>query len=338
MSGAFNREFPMSQRYLSGIQATGVPHIGNYIGAIRNWVASQDTDAEAFYMIADFHAITVPTDRETMRDNRLGAMAGLIGCGLDPARTTLFFQSQVPQHAEFAWLLSSQAYWGELNRMTQFKAKSAAGKDGANLALFAYPVLQAADILLYQTDFVPVGEDQVQHVELTRNIAQRLNGRYGETVKVPEAVVPQVGGRVMDLQQPAKKMSKSGNESVQGVVFLTDEDDAIARKVGRAVTDSLGQATLSDDQPGLKNLLTILAALDGVSVEETARPFAGGGYGAIKKALTERLVATLGPIRARIHELMADPAELERTLAPSRERARAAADATLEAVKASMGF
>src|SRR3954452_15846200 len=238
--GPIGKERPMSQRYLSGIQATGVPHIGNYIGAIRNWVASQDTGAETFYMIADLHAITVPTDRETMLENRLGAMAGLIGCGLDPARATLFFQSQVPEHSELAWLLSSQAYMGELNRMTQFKAKSAAGKDAANLALVAYPVLQAADILLYQTDFVPVGEDQVQHVELTRNIAQRLNGRYGETVKVPAAVVPGVGGRVMDLQQPAKKMSKTGNETVQGVIFLTDEDEAIARKVGRAVTDSVG--------------------------------------------------------------------------------------------------
>ncbi|MEA3062709.1 MAG: tryptophanyl-tRNA synthetase [Sphingomonadales bacterium] len=328
----------MSKRYLSGIQATGVPHIGNYVGAIRSWVASQDTDAETFYMIADLHAITVPTDRETMLANRLGAMAGLIGCGLDPARATLFFQSQVPQHAELAWLLSSRAYMGELNRMTQFKTKSAAAKDGGNLAIFAYPVLQAADILLYQTDFVPVGEDQLQHLELTRNIAQRLNGLYGETVKVPEAVVPRVGGRVMDLQQPTRKMSKTGNDSVQGVVFLTDEDDAITRKVGRAVTDSLGEVRVSDEQPGLRNLLTILAALEGVSVEEAARPFAGGGYGAIKKALTERLVATLGPIRARIRELMSDPAELERTLAPSRERARAAAQATLEAVKESMGF
>jgi tryptophanyl-tRNA synthetase len=328
----------MTKRYLSGIQATGVPHIGNYIGAIRSWVASQDTDAETFYMIADLHAITVPTDRETMLANRLGAMAGLIGCGLDPARATLFFQSQVPQHAELAWLLSSRAYMGELNRMTQFKTKSAAAKDGGNLAIFAYPVLQAADILLYQTDFVPVGEDQLQHLELTRNIAQRLNTLYGETVKVPEAVVPKVGGRVMDLQQPTRKMSKTGNDSVQGVIFLTDEDEVIARKVGRAVTDSLGEVRISDEQPGLRNLLTILAALDGISVEESARPFAGGGYGAIKKALTERLVATLAPIRARIRELMADPAELERTLAPSRERARAAAEATLAAVKASMGF
>src|SRR6202034_927244 len=199
--------------FLSGIQATGVPHIGNYVGAIAQWIKTQDSGDRAFYMIADLHAITTPPNPDVLRENRIGAMAGLLAAGLDPTRVVLFFQSSVPEHTELSWLLSCLSYAGELRRMTQFKAKSNRDQESATMALFGYPVWQAADILSYQASRVPVGEDQLQHIELTRNIAGRFNVKYGETFVIPEASVPQIGARVMDLQKPDQKMSKSGNDS-----------------------------------------------------------------------------------------------------------------------------
>ncbi|MEQ1551945.1 tryptophan--tRNA ligase [Sphingorhabdus sp.] len=324
--------------YLSGIQATGVPHIGNYVGAISQWIRTQDSDDRSFYMIADLHAITTPPEPEVLRRNRFGAMAGLLACGLDPKHAVLFFQSTVPEHTELSWLLSSLSYMGELRRMTQFKAKSKENQEGASMALFGYPVLQAADILIYQANFVPVGADQLQHIELTRDIAGRFNAKYGETFVIPKATVPKIGARIMDLQYPDRKMSKSGIDSVQGTIFLDDEDDAIRRKISKSVTDSLNRIVYSDEQPGLRNLIDLYSALTGGTPAGVVEQFEGQGYGNLKKELTDVIVATIAPVRTEINRLTGDQVELERLVATCSATAREQATATLRKAKLAMGF
>jgi tryptophanyl-tRNA synthetase len=324
--------------YLSGIQATGVPHIGNYVGAISQWIRTQDSDDRSFYMIADLHAITTPPEPEVLRRNRFGAMAGLLACGLDPKHAVLFFQSTVPEHTELSWLLSSLSYMGELRRMTQFKAKSKENQEGASMALFGYPILQAADILIYQANFVPVGADQLQHIELTRDIAGRFNAKYGETFVIPKATVPKIGARIMDLQYPDRKMSKSGIDSVQGTIFLDDEDDAIRRKISKSVTDSLNRIVYSDEQPGLRNLIDLYSALTGGTPAGVVEQFEGQGYGNLKKELTDVIVATIAPVRTEINRLTGDQAELERLVATCSATAREQATATLRKAKLAMGF
>lgn len=324
--------------YLSGIQATGVPHIGNYVGAISQWIKTQDSGDRAFYMIADLHAITTPPSPDVLRENRMGAMAGLLAAGLDPTRVVLFFQSSVPEHTELSWLLSSLSYVGELRRMTQFKAKSAANQAGASMALFGYPVLQAADILIYQADRVPVGEDQLQHIELTRNIASRFNVKFGSIFVIPEATVPKIGARVMDLQRPDQKMSKSGNDSSLGAVFLNDTNELIQQKIAKAVTDGLNRFIYSDEQPGLKNLITLYSALAEVSPEQVVEQFSGSGYGTFKKALTDLVIATVSPMRERMNYLLSNDTELTAAVEASSQMARSVAGATLNTVKAAMGF
>lgn len=327
-----------SDTYLSGIQATGTPHIGNFLGAISQWVVAQNTGEDSFFMVADYHAITGLPSKLTLEENRLGAMAGLIACGLDPEKVVLFFQSDVPEHAELSWLLSAFANFGELQRMTQFKAKSKNNQDHATMALFGYPVLQAADILIYQANKVPVGEDQIQHIELTRNIASRFNAAYGEVFTLPSATTPKLGARVMDFQYPENKMSKSGTEGVLGTIFLDDSNDAIKKKVSKSVTDSKNEVNFSPDQPGLQNIITVLSALSSEGHDVIVERCRGKGYGQIKSELCERLIATIEPIRTNLVDLKNDPSDLREIIENSTEKARERARATVAKVRDAMGF
>lgn len=320
----------------SGIQPTGAPHLGNYLGAIRHWVRLQN-EHEAFFCIVDLHAITGAWDPQDLRQRRLTTAATLLACGIDPARSTLFLQSAVPAHGEMAWLLSCVARMGELRRMVQFKEKSKGETESVSVGLFTYPVLQAADVLLYQADGVPVGEDQRQHIELMRDIAVRFNGTLGETFRVPEAWIPPSGARIMALDDPLQKMSKSAARP-NSSIGLTDPPDVIAKKVKVAVTDSGRDIVASADKPAVTNLLTILALIEGSSVPELEERFRGSGYGDLKKALTEALISALDPIRARYEELAADPAETAALVALGAEKASAAADATMTAARAAAGL
>ncbi|WP_165390148.1 tryptophan--tRNA ligase [Thalassococcus sp. S3] len=328
----------MKPRYLSGIQATGTPHIGNYLGAIKNWVASQNDETDAFYMVADLHAITVQMPADEVRRNRLETMAGLLACGLDPHKVTLFFQSDVRAHCEMYWLLGSKAYFGELQRMTQFKSKGGGKQDVVSLDLFAYPVLQAADILLYQADFVPVGHDQVQHIELTRNIAARCNDSSPDLFKIPQPVVPTVGARVMNLQAPTSKMSKSDRAARNGVIMLTDDNDTIKTKVMRAVTDSENRIAYSGDQPGVQNLIEIICALTDSAPDEVLDQLAGQGYGALKSFVVDLLVETVEPIRTSIQELLAHPEDVFDKISVCTQTAQGVAEGTLSAARAAFGY
>jgi tryptophanyl-tRNA synthetase len=322
-------------RVFSGIQPTGRKHLGNYIGAIRQYVSSQDL-GEAFYCVVDLHSISQAYDAETLRENTLDTAATLLAAGLDPARCTLFVQSHVHEHAEGAWLLGAIATFGELRRMTQFKEKSQ-GQDSVSADLFTYPVLQVADILLYQTDQVPVGDDQRQHIELTRNVAQRFNARYGETFTVPEAAIPATGGRVMDLQDPLRKMSTTGG-TPQGTVLITDPSDVVAKKFRSAVTDSGREVRRGEGKEGIANLIEILSIATGETAEQIESRYEGAGYGQFKGDVADAVVAMLDPIRERYVELRSDEALLTGTLEAGAARAREVAGPTLETIKRRMGF
>ncbi|MEV0404757.1 tryptophan--tRNA ligase [Actinoallomurus sp. NPDC050550] len=330
---------PARPRVLSGIQPTADSfHLGNYLGALRQWVALQDTH-DAFYCIVDLHAITVEHDPETLRRRTRVAAAQLFAIGLDPERSTIFVQSQVPEHAELQWVLACLTGFGEASRMTQFKDKSAKqGAAAASVGLFTYPILQAADILLYQADQVPVGEDQRQHLELTRTLAQRFNHRFGETFVAPEAYIPKATAKITDLQEPTAKMSKSSS-SPQGIVDLLDEPGPLRKKIMRAVTDT-GTEIKADEvnKPGVTNLLRIHSALSGTSIEDLERHFEGQGYGALKKELAQIVLDTFEPIRERTGKLLADEAQLDRMLAVGADRAREVAQATMETVRDRVGF
>jgi tryptophanyl-tRNA synthetase len=322
-------------RVFSGIQPTGQKHLGNYIGAIRHYVTDQDL-GEAFYCVVDLHSISVAYDRETLAENTLDTAATLLGAGLDPARCTLFVQSHVSQHAEGAWLLGSVASYGELQRMTQFKDKGE-GRESVSVDLFTYPVLMAADILLYDTDRVPVGDDQRQHLELARNIAQRFNSRYGETLVMPEAAIPSTGGRVMDLQEPTRKMSTTGG-TAQGTVLVVDPPDVVAKKVRSAVTDSGREVRRGEGKEGIANLIEIYAVASGQTAEQIEAAYDGAGYGQFKTDVAEAVVDYLRPVRERYLELRADPAHLNAVLAAGAEHARAVSEQTVARIKQRMGF
>jgi tryptophanyl-tRNA synthetase len=328
-----------SPRVLSGIQPTADSfHLGNYLGAVRQWVELQAT-RDAIYCVVDLHAITVPYDPETLRRRTRVAAAQLLGAGLDPERCILFVQSQVPEHTELNWILGCLTGFGEASRMTQFKDKSAkGGADQASVGLFTYPILQAADILVYQADEVPVGEDQRQHLELSRNLAQRFNHRFGQTFTVPEPYIVPAVSKITDLQDPTSKMSKSSS-APQGIIDLLDEPAAIRRKINRAVTDAESVVRPDDEaKPGVTNLLRIYSALSGDPVEEIAGRYGDGGYGGFKKDLGELVVDTFAPIRERTAKYLADPDGLDQLLAGGAHRARKIAGQTMAAVRDRCGF
>jgi tryptophanyl-tRNA synthetase len=326
-------------RLLSGMQPSADSlHLGNYIGALLSWKALQETH-DAFFFLADLHAITVPQDPERLRENTRRTAAQYIAAGIDPERSTLFVQSHVPAHAELAWVLNTITGFGEAARMTQFKDKSSKqGQESASVGLFTYPILQAGDILLYQAADVPVGEDQRQHVELTRDLATRFNSRFGDTFTVPKPYILKESAKVYDLQNPGSKMSKSA-ESAAGLIWLLDEPSVSVKKIMRAVTDADGEVRYDPAaKPGLANLLTVFAILGNRSIDSVVEEFAGGGYGTLKKALAEVVVETVAPIRARTLELMDDPAELDRILSANADRADEVASATLATVYDRVGF
>jgi tryptophanyl-tRNA synthetase len=322
-------------RIFSGIQPTGEKHLGNYIGAIRQYVASQD-EAEPFICIVDLHSISVSYDPDDLRESTLSLAALLLASGLEPDRCTLFVQSHNPDHPEAAWLLSSVSSFGELRRMTQFKEKSDT-QEFTSVALFTYPVLQAADILLYQTDAVPVGEDQRQHVELTRDIAERFNSRYGQTLAVPNVVTPKLGAKIVDLQEPTKKMSTTGG-TAQGTVQMLDEPDVIRKKIKSAVTDSGREVRRGEGKEGIENLISIMSVATGQEPEAIESRYDGAGYGDFKTDVAEAVVDLMTPIQSRYRELRADPAELQRLLAVGAEKARASSAPTLALIYERMGF
>jgi tryptophanyl-tRNA synthetase len=327
-------------RVLSGIQPTADSfHLGNYLGALRQWIALQD-DHDAFYFIPDLHAITAPHDPAALRERTRRGVAQLLALGLDPARCTLFVQSQVPEHAELTWVLSCITGFGEASRMTQFKDKAAKqGADRATVGLFTYPVLMAADILLYQADRVPVGEDQRQHLELTRDLAQRFNTRFGAgTFTVPEPFIPEGIGKIFDLQDPTAKMSKSSS-SPAGIVDLLDDPKVSAKKIRSAVTDADRDIRYDvEHKPGISNLLTIYSALTNRKIAELEADYAGKGYGDLKKDLAEVVGDFVSPLRDKVTAYLEDPAELDRILAVGATRARDVAGATLRAVYDRIGF
>ncbi|AXG82805.1 tryptophan--tRNA ligase [Streptomyces paludis] len=326
-------------RALSGIQPTaGSFHLGNYLGAVRQYVALQETH-DAFYMVVDLHAITVPQDPAELRANTRLAVAQLLAAGLDPHRCTLFVQSHVPEHAQLGWVMNCITGFGEASRMTQFKDKSAKqGTDRATVGLFTYPILQVADILLYQADAVPVGEDQRQHIELTRDLAERFNGRFGETFTVPAPYIVKEVAKIYDLQDPASKMSKSAS-TPKGLINLLDEPKVTAKKIKSAVTDTGTEIRFdAAEKPGVSNLLTILSTLSGTSIPDLERGYEGKGYGALKTDLAEVMVDFVTPFRTRTQEYLDDPETLDALLAAGAEKARAVAAETLAQTYDRIGF
>jgi tryptophanyl-tRNA synthetase len=322
-------------RIFSGIQPTGRKHLGNYIGAVTQWVAGQDR-GEAIYSVVDLHAITVSYEPTVLRRAVYDTAATLLAAGLDPDRCIFFRQGDVAEHTELCWLLTSVTAYGELARMTQFKEKSASQRELVSAGIYLYPVLQAADVLAYRANEVPVGEDQRQHVELMRDIAQRFNARFGEVLVAPEVRLPEIGARIMDLQSPERKMSTTGG-SPQGTVYVLDEPDAIVKKLRSAVTDSGSEVVRAPEKAGISNLIEILAVVRGVSPEEVESEFDGSGYGDFKQAVGDAVVDYLRPVRERYQELRADEAGLEATLAAGAEKAREIAAPTLKDVREAMG-
>jgi tryptophanyl-tRNA synthetase len=323
-------------RVFSGIQPTGRKTLGNYSGGFRQYAATQET-GDAFFCIVDLHSITVDYQPDELRESTLDLAAMLFAAGLDADRSTVFCQSHVTAHAEAAWLLSAVTSYGQLGRMTQFKDKSE-GREFISAGLFTYPILMAGDILLYQTDLVPIGDDQRQHLELSRDVAERFNHRFGETFRVPAGVYPEVGGRIMDLQEPTKKMSTTLS-SEQGAVYLTDGADAIRKKFKSAVTDSEREVRYDPGaKPGVSNLLEIMSVAGGEPIPELEKRYADAGYGAFKEAVGETVVELLTPIRERFEALRADERELQRLLAVGADKARRTAEPTLEAMYDRMGF
>ena len=324
-------------RIFSGIQPTGRKHLGNYIGAIRGYLDGQDRGDPAIYCIVDLHATGVAYEPDGLPAYVLDTAAMLIAAGLDPQRCILFRQSDVREHTELTWLLCSVTPYGDLQRMTQFKDKSAREQQLVRTSLFLYPVLMAADILLYRTDEVPVGDDQRQHIELAREIARRFNSTYDEVLVEPAGVIPEVGARIMDLQDPTAKMSTTYGTDA-GLIYIDDEPDAIRRKLSRAETDSGREVVRAPDKAGISNLIEILAVTRGVAPEQVERDFDGEGYGAFKQAVAEEVVGLLTPVRERYLELRADEPGLERALAEGAERAREIAQPVIADVRAAMGI
>ena len=322
-------------RIFSGIQPTGRKHLGNFIGAITQYVEGQDR-GEAIYCIVDLHATTVAYDPAELRERTYDTAAILLAAGVDPARCTFFRQGDVPEHTELCWLLCSVTSWGELNRMTQFKEKAGAQRELVSAGLFLYPVLQAADVLAYRAEEVPVGDDQRQHVELMRDVAERFNARFGEVLVAPAHRIPRVGARIMDLQDPAAKMSTtSGSEA--GTVYVLDEPKAIEKKIRSAVTDSGSEVRRGPEKAGISNLIDVLAAVRGTAPEDVEEEFAQARYGEFKAAVAEAVVARLAPVRERYAEIRPDEAALEAVLAAGAEKAQAIAGETLRDVRRAMG-
>jgi tryptophanyl-tRNA synthetase len=327
-------------RIFSGIQPTGAKHFGNWSGGFRQYAATQEraveAGGEAFFCIVDLHSITVDYDPADLRERTLDLAALLFATGLDPARSTVFAQSHVTAHAEAAWLLSAVTSYGQLGRMTQFKDK-AERQEFLSAGLFTYPILMAGDILLYATDLVPIGDDQRQHLELARDVAERFNARFGETFRVPDGVYPEVGARIMDLQEPTKKMSTTGG-TPQGTLLMLDPPDTIRKKVRSAVTDSGAEVRRGDDKPGVTNLIDIMTVATGETPQAIESRYDGAGYGGFKSDVGEAVVALLEPIQAHYRTLRDDPGELTRLLAVGAEKARAASAPTLGAMYERMGF
>lgn len=324
----------MKKRIFSGAQPTGQLHIGNYLGALKNWVALQG-EYESFYCIVNLHALTLPQDPAVLRQKTLDLARIYLAAGIDPDVSTVFIQSDVPAHAELTWILSCASRMGELERMTQFKDKGKGNAERAGVGLFTYPVLMAADILLYQTDLVPIGQDQKQHLELTRDLAIRFNRDFGETFKVPEGFIPPVGAKIMSLQEPANKMSKS-DENPAGSIFLLDDADTVVKKYKRAVTDSGTEINFDDSRPAIKNLLTIFHLLTGKTPDECVAHFAGKGYGQFKSELAEVTIEFLRPFQERISQY--DDASLMAILKKGAERAGSIAAVTLKDVYGKTGI
>jgi tryptophanyl-tRNA synthetase len=326
-------------RVFSGVQPTGEgPHIGNYIGAFRRWVELQETQDECFYCVVDLHAMTVPWDPKTLAEGVRRTAATLIATGIDPERSVLFVQSDVPEHTELAWILTCLARMGELGRMTQFKDKTRGGEaESIGVGLYVYPVLMAADVLAYRADRVPVGDDQRQHLELMRDLAIRFNHRFGETFPVPEPIIGTQGARIMSLDDPTEKMSKSSGRPASAIGML-DDLGSVRKKIARAVTDSGSAVAYGPDRPAVSNLLDILAALTGQSIHDLVAGLEGQGYARLKSDLADAVVAVLEPFQARYAELMGDPAMLDKLLDEGAERARAVAGPTMALVRERVGL
>ena len=320
----------------SGMQATGNLTLGNYLGALKNWVTLND-EYECFYSVVDMHSITVRQDPATLRKRARALLTLYIAAGLDPKKNCIYYQSHVSGHAELAWILNCFTYMGELNRMTQFKDKAAKHADNINAGLFTYPVLMAADILLYQADVVPVGIDQMQHLELTRDIATRFNNIYGDVFTIPEAYIGKVGAKIMSLQEPSKKMSKS-DENPNGSIYLMDDPDTIMRKCKRAVTDSEACIAYRDEQPGIKNLIDIYCACLNKTSQEAVKEFEGKGYGELKMAVGEAVVSVLKPLQDEVARLEKEKAYLDSIIKENGEKAQYFANKTLRKVQRKVGF
>lgn len=320
----------------SGVQPSGNMTLGNYIGAIRNWSVLQN-DYRCLFSVVNQHSITVRQDPAELRRKSMELLALYLACGIDPEKSILFFQSQVPEHSQLAWVLNCYTYMGELSRMTQFKDKSSRHEDSINAGLFTYPVLMAADILLYQTELVPIGVDQKQHLELARDIAERMNSLYGNLFKVPEPWIPKVGAKIMSLQEPEKKMSKS-DPNENAVITVLDPPDVIMRKLKRAVTDSEGKVAYDENRPGVANLMSILSAVSGKTMTEIESEFEGRGYGDFKLAVAEAVIDCLSPVQARYHDLIANKDYLNQVAAEGAEKARHIAHRTLDKVYHKVGF
>ena len=321
---------------LSGIQPSGAFTLGNYVGAIKNWAQLQD-DYDCLYMIADMHAITVRQDPVKLRKNTLEAYAAIVACGVDPERSVAFIQSHVPAHAMLNWLLACNTQFGELSRMTQFKDKAAKHADDVNAGLFTYPVLMAADILAYNADLVPVGADQKQHLELTRDVAQRFNQRYGDMFTLPDGYIPPKGAKIMSLVEPTKKMSKS-DENQNGCIYIFDDRDTIIRKFKRAITDSDMCVRYAEGKDGINNLMTIYSACTGLSFEEIEAQFAGKGYGEFKPAVAEAVIETLRPVRERYEQIIGEKDYLAEVAAKGAEKAQRIAHKTLMKAMKKVGY
>ena len=323
---------------MSGMQSTGMITLGNYLGALKNWVdLNDDENLKCFYGIMDLHSITVRQDPAELKRSARNLLMLYIAAGLDPEKNCIFFQSHVSAHPELSWILNCFTYMGEMSRMTQFKDKSAKHADNINTGLFTYPVLMAADILLYQADYVPVGKDQMQHLEITRDIANRFNNIYGDVFTIPEAYVGKAGAKIMSLQEPTKKMSKS-DENPNASIFLLDDKDTIMRKFKKAVTDSDGFIAYSDEKPGIKNLIDIYRAVTGKTVDEALKEFDGMGYGKLKEVVGETVADELAPLQARFKELSADKAYIDGVMKNNAAQASYYANKTLRKVKKKVGF
>lgn len=320
----------------SGMQATGTLHLGNYLGALKNWVELED-EYETFYCVVDMHSITIRQDPAELRRKARALLTLYIAAGLNPEKNCIYYQSHVPAHAELSWILNCFTYMGELNRMTQYKDKASKNEDNINAGLFTYPVLMAADILLFQSDIVPVGDDQKQHIEITRDIAQRFNSIYGDVFTIPEPYIKKTGARIMSLQEPTKKMSKS-DENQNASIYLLDDTDTIIRKFKRAITDSDNEIRHSNDKPGISNLIEIYGIATGKSVAETEKEFEGKGYGDFKVAVGEAVAYMLKPIQDRHSELSKDKVYIDGVIKSNAEKASYCANKTVRKVQKKIGF